>query len=409
MPAVHEAGATGRQGTILLQEHSSRRVVLSDVEADVLRREYGRAVQVHPTPQPGEYELRTTSHAGFIVLPGHRVLEIRPKLPIQVLLALMARAGDLGVFRPDLHACSTLPELLELLAAQFIALAEGLATRGIRKAFLVENDDLSAPRGKIHLAETLRRSPVLRLHHHCVFPVFSPDGIENRILKLACQRILPFPFKQHRDLPQRCRRLLGLLSEVQDDAHAEEGFRTLACHRLNEHYRPALSLARLILTHLSASGSRGGEPFVAFLVDMNQLFERYVSHVLRDGLRRHAGIDVALQEGSHLDMAAQVEIRPDIVVRKNGTPVLVVDAKYKRVPGNADLYQVIAYCEVYHLLRAVLVVPAHEVTATRSFLVRPAGHLHIVLMPVDISGTMHELEQVEKRCVEAVLGQLYAS
>ncbi len=257
------------------------------------------------------------------------------------------------------------------------------------------------------MAETLRRSPVLRLHHHCVFPVFTPDGLENRILKLACQRVLPFPFRHHVDLPQRCRRLLKLLGEVPDDPHAEEGFRTLSYHRLNEHYRPALSLARLLLSHLSASGSRGGEPFVAFLVEMNQLFERYISHVLRDGLRRHSGIDVALQEGSHLDMASQVQIRPDILVRKNGAPVLVVDAKYKRMPGNADLYQVLAYCEVYRLTRAVLALPSHELTATQAYHVRPAGHLHIVLMPVDVSGSITDLVQAEKRCVDAVLGEVW--
>ena len=67
----------------------------------------------------------------------------------------------------------------------------------------------------------------------------------------------------------RLRRLLRVLTDVVLDWQAVERFDRLVYHRLNEHYRPALALARLLLSYLSLSGSRGPNQFLAFLVDMN--------------------------------------------------------------------------------------------------------------------------------------------
>jgi 5-methylcytosine-specific restriction enzyme subunit McrC len=52
-------------------------------------------------------------------------------------------------------------------------------------------------------------------------------------------------------------------------------------------------------------------------------------------------------------------MRPDVIVEQEGKVVLVVDAKWKRLPRTAlitpDLYQVLAYCTGLGVERAVLV------------------------------------------------------
>jgi 5-methylcytosine-specific restriction enzyme subunit McrC len=78
------------------------------------------------------------------------------------------------------------------------------------------------------------------------------------------------------------------------------------------------------------------------------------------------------QARHHLDVARRVTLRPDILWRVGGSPVAVIDAKYKaekpRGYPNADLYQLLAYCTVLGLDAGHLVyargseVPAlHEV------------------------------------------------
>jgi 5-methylcytosine-specific restriction enzyme subunit McrC len=149
--------------------------------------------------------------------------------------------------------------------------------------------------------------------------------------------------------------------------------------RLNSRYQPALRLAEAVLRGSSPEHAPpGADPLAVdgFLLDMNQLFEDFVTVALREALRER-GLTARLQDPHHLDTARLVRIRPDLVVRTGDgrTPLAVVDAKYKAgkadgVP-HADLYQALAYATVLGLREAHLVYAAgrqperhHEVRGT---------------------------------------------
>ncbi len=94
---------------------------------------------------------------------------------------------------------------------------------------------------------------------------------------------------------------------------------------------------------------------------MERVFERYVT---RGVLAAFAGADgwTAAPQEMH-EVAAGLEMRPDITVRRAGRPALVVDAKWKRpagAPSPADLYQMLAYCTGLGVGRAVLVYPGRR-------------------------------------------------
>ena len=46
--------------------------------------------------------------------------------------------------------------------------------------------------------------------------------------------------------------------------------------RLNERYRPAVALARLIISTAGLEARAGGEDASVFLIDMNAVFERFI-------------------------------------------------------------------------------------------------------------------------------------
>ncbi len=149
--------------------------------------------------------------------------------------------------------------------------------------------------------------------------------------------------------------------------------------RLNSRYQPALRLCEAVLRGSSPEHTPpGADPLAVdgFLIDMNQLFEDFVTVALSEALKDH-GLTARLQDTHHLDTAGLVRIRPDLVVRtRDGRmPVAVVDAKYKVEKGdgrlNADLYQALAYATVLGLREAHLVYAAgrlptrfHEVRGT---------------------------------------------
>ena len=54
--------------------------------------------------------------------------------------------------------------------------------------------------------------------------------------------------------------------------------------RLNEHYRRVVGLARLVLRHSAFQSGRGNVRASGFLMNMNHLFEEFVTVALREAL-----------------------------------------------------------------------------------------------------------------------------
>ena len=56
--------------------------------------------------------------------------------------------------------------------------------------------------------------------------------------------------------------------------------------RLNDHYRGVVGLSRLILRHSAFEARRGQVRATGFLMNMNTLFQEFVTVALRESLRR---------------------------------------------------------------------------------------------------------------------------
>jgi 5-methylcytosine-specific restriction enzyme subunit McrC len=131
-------------------------------------------------------------------------------------------------------------------------------------------------------------------------------------------------------------------------------------------------------------GERQG---VAFLFDMNRVFEDFVSATLRRELERIGG-RTECQAVHALDQRGDIDIKPDLVWWSEGACRAVIDIKYKatsvdEVP-NADMYQVMAYCLGFDVRPGFLVYAAGNE--------RPGHHkvlhsdIEIVITALDVSG-----------------------
>jgi 5-methylcytosine-specific restriction enzyme subunit McrC len=136
-------------------------------------------------------------------------------------------------------------------------------------------------------------------------------------------------------------------------------------HRLNEDYRLIHSLCRLFLKGSSISERPGNIRFNGFLVDMNELFERFVTQAFVS-CSQGSEFSVYPQEENQLSDSLSVQeigIYPDVVVRRNDKVFAVIDAKYKKISGtfqNHDLYQVISYGTALHCASTYLLYPETE-------------------------------------------------
>lgn len=337
----------------------------SRVECDLSHREAAAIrqtglVEVHATPETGRWRLESASRVGVATGPTWE-LRVQPRIEVPQLLFLLAYATDSEGWKDEVAPFSAESQLLDAVAAGFSWHALRSVERGLLRGYVSVDERLRTIRGRIRFADQIARHANLPLPLEVSYDDYTADIVENRILKSATTALLRLP---HVPAPARRRlfKLRALLDNVEPLERPYESELPVFT-RLNQSYRPALTLAHLVLRGASVGADRGTTDSVAFSFDMNRVFEDFLSVALREALAPYGG-ELRTQLADSLDWDGRVPIRPDITWWLNGEPVAVVDAKHKQLklsgsPGE-DAYQMLAYCTALDLDRGYLVYAAHS-------------------------------------------------
>jgi 5-methylcytosine-specific restriction enzyme subunit McrC len=263
-------------------------------------------------------------------------------------------------------------------------------------------------RGRIGFADDLRHNYVMRHRTYCRYDELSWDIPENQVIRQVLHLLGGWGFGRELRL-----RLLGLdtaLSEVTPTDLPLSSLDRFQYNRFNEDYRQIHQFCRLFLEGASLSEESGPFDFQTFLVDMDKLFERFVTQVLR----RRAGVRTTVEDqvSTHLGHEQKVLMRPDIIVSEEGTVVVVANCKYKRLePGefkNYDVYQMLAYCTATRVRRGLLIYPLHSAAGQDVVLIRNTDTL-IRQATIDLGeGSIKELKQECDNFVHAVFEWVHA-
>jgi 5-methylcytosine-specific restriction enzyme subunit McrC len=318
------------------------------------------------TPAPGStdtYTLTSGSTVG-VARVGELTVELRPKIGVAAVLFLVSYALDPKSWKPEQAELARDANLAEAIVPLFARTAQQAIRPGLLHGYRRREDTLTSVRGRIRIAEQFRTRTGLPLPIEVVYDDFTPDILENQLLRTAVD-ILGQLYLRHQDsrisLARLRQQLTGISTVVPDRREIPEPHWT----RLNERYRPAIALARLILSTSGLEARAGGQDASAFLIDMNALFERFVRVALREALRLDVSAfpAAARRRQIFLDMERGVRLRPDLSWWIGGRCVFAGDCKYKKTEGtipNADVYQMLAYLTALQLADGLLVYAAGE-------------------------------------------------
>ena len=278
----------------------------------------------------GRYRLRPGSTVGALEI-GDMSVRIEPKIGIPQLLSLACYA--IGVYKPkdtlfDFQKADTLPDVLALALTNA---ARRAFSRGLLRGYLTEEEALHTVRGRIRFDEQIRRRYGIPLPVELRFDEFTEDILANRLVKAAAARL------RHMTLnSSEARRGLGWIAAILENVSLLEFRRRrvpeVPFDRLNEHYRHVVGLARLILLHSEFESFRGDVRASGFLIDMNVLFQEFVTQALRESLGVSANT-LRSEETVPLDEENEVNLRPDLSWWDSGVCKFVGDAKYKNITG----------------------------------------------------------------------------
>ena len=339
----------------------------------------------------GSYRLTAGPRVGAVEIGDLSVL-IEPKMGIPQVLSLACYA--MGVFRPqqdrpfDFRESESLPDTLAIALS---SAARGAFVRGLLHGYREKEDALQTVRGRIRLEEQMRRRFGIGLPVEVRYDEFTDDILENRLVKAAVSRLSAMrlrSLKARRGLSW----VAGMLEQVSPTEFEPNDVPEIRFDRLNEHYRGVVGLARLVLRHSAFQSGRGNVRASGFLMNMNDLFEEFVTVALREAL----GVSertLLSNKGLKLDEDGAVDIKPDLSWWDGAICTFVGDAKYKNLTGRrvptADLFQLLAYA-IAHDLPGGLLVYAQGEADTASYRVKHSGK-QLDVVALDLSGTLDEV------------------
>lgn len=383
----------------VLKEYERREVELPNDVVAVLVERHASHLAVTPRPGANRWLVVPGSHVGSIVIGEHTFL-IKPKVRLRNLLAMMDIEIPSETWRREVVHLESDPDLLAVMARLFCIACEDATRSGIRRSYMPHEERLVAPRGRIDVKALIRR-PGLPVPVPCRFDEHTADIPLNRLLRAGVERARRTP-GLHPRWKRRLRAQLAEFDEVVTPVRDISWVLRWDPAPMERHYETVVRLAYLLLTQFSLRSDIGTTATKTFLLNMNDLFEKWVTEQLRSHVTGH---QVEAQHQHSLGADGQVTLKPDITWWREGRVAAVADCKYKLLDdgiGRApDYYQALAYATAYDVSEAWLIyarfpgdVPAADV---------PIRHVDktVRTFGIDLTGPIENaIEQVR------TLGQL---
>lgn len=239
--------------------------------------------------------------------------------------------------------------LLEVWARHFAETLNGLLKRDPRRSYVEVEERTRFLKGRLLVQQMTTGREALTGIYPCRYRVFTSDHALNRILK-RCNRIVRRTASSAHTL-RVLRENDALLADVADVEVTVADIDRIHLDRLNRAYEPVLAWCRLVLTNATPDLNSGATDHLAFLFDMDRLFEGFVAAFLRAHADR-----IVLPWGRPLcavhaqrtlgRLFGALRMSVDLVLRDAEGRELLLDTKNKTLkgtPGRDDLYQMYAY------------------------------------------------------------------
>ncbi len=306
------------------------------------------------------------------VTPGetvdHQNAAIRKRLVHMLGVALDLRI-DLGTITDLAWQRET---LLEILIRVFCDKLTSALRKGMPRRYVGQDEDIPTLRGKLDISRQFTHHAVNPSRLACRFDLLSEDIALNRIMKAAISHVLRLSRRSANQ--QRLRELAFVYAEIADVPVSALRWHEVVIDRTNQPWQELFTMARLFLQDRYQTTTGGSGQGTAMLFEMNALFEEYVGRLIARALAG-TGLTVSLQGGRLFCLSAQdggrglFQTKPDILIRRAGVVTHVIDTKWKRISSRiddpkqgvsqADVYQMMAYAQLYRTPRLTLLYPYH--------------------------------------------------
>jgi 5-methylcytosine-specific restriction enzyme subunit McrC len=303
---------------------------------------------------------------------GRRTLQILPKFhslgerqqvepeATRNLLLMLDYAGHLGIREVNLATLQRAQDWFEVMIYLFAMNLQRQWLKGAPRTYESIDAVLPVLKGKWRLPTQLRR-PEQKHLFAITYDEFTADNALNRVLRYVVEKLWQLTRNsQNRQMLSELRYWMdGVTLPPIVTPQMAKG---IALSRLNQQYEPLLNLARLFLEGLGLQLSVSDQTAFAFIFDMNQLFEGFLTgfiqrhrrDILPESLRECRLLPQGRATTVYLAQHRRhrvFKLKPDLLFEQGTHYPLLMDFKYKSLDPEdpklgikeADFYQMYAY------------------------------------------------------------------
>lgn len=307
------------------------------------------------------------NYVGMIQLPGGFQIDILPKIDFgamdddlsetkRVFLKMLRSMKDFqGKVFGDAKLNVERMNLYEIFINMYLAEVRSLVKKGIKSAYVGQEDNLNYYKGKLLVKNHIRANTVHRERFFVAYDEFHPNRPENKLIKstlLKLQRITAST-----ENAKEIYRLLTYFEMVDASDNYDKDFSKVVLDRNTKDYGMLIQWSRIFLMDRSFSTFSGAKDSKAILFPMESVYESYVARMLKK-VMIPKGWEVSTQNKEYYlfeQPGKHFALIPDIVLYR-GDRCVILDTKWKSLvdnPGSnygisqSDMYQMYAYSKKY--------------------------------------------------------------
>lgn len=323
------------------------------------------------------------SRVGVIELPMARI-QVRPKISARQFTSLLRYALG-GQIKPTLLGSSNIEwgkGFENALCAIFCSEIRTILDLGISRKYVEHREPIQFLRGRPIWQANFPWLGSKAREINCKYHRLTYDNPDNQLILAGLERACSLVNGETREILFQQLHTFRDLAKSTSPAPTDFDQVKSQYNRLNEHYAVAHGLSRMFILGLRPQSffEAGPQKIFGIVLDMADLFEKFVERILRDSLGPN-GFAIKSQcpdKGALLDAEDNVyaSVRPDFLVYKANKPAAVIDAKYKqywpreadgvrprRKIANEDIYQLFFYQQRLQRVHNLLAPPSAVIIA----------------------------------------------
>ncbi|MDU1937485.1 MAG: McrC family protein [Clostridium sp.] len=326
----------------------------------------------------GRDTITIINYVGYIKLSTVSI-EILPKVSInnnspeegrKTLLNMLAKCGMIKVNYSEINNLNTYKMSLdEILAYLFAIKLQKELSKGPYQEYISTEENIGTLKGKLMVNQQIKNIASAKPKAFCRYEEFSINNTLNQIFVCCITNLIKRIRNQ--ETIKILRHMQTYFTEVTEREIGNLEVNNYKFTRLNDRFGEAFILAKMLLGGYSSLGSRGNDKAFSILFRMNEVFEKYITKLLyitlEDGVihPQHSKYKLLVSEDTNKGI---FQLKPDIVIEKDGKEQLIIDTKWKRISSaynrhgvkREDLYQMYAYLTRYKDVNNVILLYPHN-------------------------------------------------